>query len=42
MVRKKGLKLYGAPWYLTVIVCLIILGAMYMGGMGTICRAPLL
>lgn len=32
---KKGFKLYGAPWYLTLIVCLIILGTMYMGGMGT-------
>ncbi|GBD62383.1 citrate transporter [Tetragenococcus halophilus subsp. halophilus] len=32
---KKGFKLYGAPWYLTLIVCLIILGTMYMGGIGT-------
>lgn len=33
--EKKGVKLYGAPWYLTVIVCLIILGTMFMGGLGT-------
>ncbi|MCF1684584.1 2-hydroxycarboxylate transporter family protein [Tetragenococcus halophilus] len=33
--KKKGLKLYGAPWYITIIVCLLILATMYAGGLGT-------
>ncbi|KFN91826.1 Na(+)Citrate OH(-) antiporter [Tetragenococcus muriaticus PMC-11-5] len=33
--KKKGLKLYGAPWYVTLVACLIIIGAMFSGGLGT-------
>lgn len=33
--KKKELKLYGAPWYLTIIACAIIISAMFAGALGT-------
>lgn len=33
--KKKGLKLYGAPWYLTIIACLLIIATMFSGALGT-------
>lgn len=33
--KKSGLQLYGAPWYITIIACAIIIGAMYLGAIGT-------
>lgn len=33
--KKNGLKLYGAPWYITIIACLLILATMFAKGLGT-------
>jgi len=33
--KKKGLKLYGAPWYVTIVACILILSAMFSGALGT-------
>lgn len=32
--KKEGLKLYGAPWYITLIGCAIVIAATYLGALG--------
>ena len=32
--KKEGLKLYGAPWYITLIGCAIVIAAAYFGALG--------
>ena len=32
--KKEGLKLYGAPWYITLIGCAIVIAAAYLGALG--------
>lgn len=31
----KGLKLFGAPWYITIVACIVVWGAMFTGVLGT-------
>lgn len=35
MTEKKTFKLFGAPWYITLIACALILVTMYTGALGT-------
>lgn len=32
--KKEGLKLYGAPWYITLIGCAVVIAAAYLGALG--------
>lgn len=32
--KKEGLKLYGAPWYITLIGCVTVIAAAYLGALG--------
>lgn len=32
--KKEGLKLYGAPWYITLIGCVVVIAAAYLGALG--------
>lgn len=33
--KLSDLKLYGAPWYMTVFVCIVVITAAYLGALGT-------